>query len=135
MSSALVGCGSQAATSVRVNTAKMHFFIIGRRSEKFRAGRYGSAAAPHYPSSLTSAIGGVKRPFDSSRQCLPNNEHPGYARCSIIQVIGVPQLPNLISRLLINQQGFYVDFGEHGLLVGLFHAVNIGCFCRNYESG
>ncbi len=33
MSSTLVGCGSQAATSASVKTAKMYFFIISSRSD------------------------------------------------------------------------------------------------------
>ena len=32
----------------------------------------------------------------------------------IINLPNTPSLPNLISQFLINQQGFDIDFGEHG---------------------
>ena len=35
--------------------------------------------------------------LDSIQHGLFDNEHPGYARCSIVQFIGIPSLPNLIS--------------------------------------
>ena len=44
-----------------------------------------------------------------------NYEHPGYAGNLIINLPPIPSLPNLISQFLINQQGFDVDLGEHGL--------------------
>ncbi len=53
--------------------------------------------------------------LDSIQHGLSDNEHLGYARCSIVQFTSTPSLPNLIRQFLINQEGFYVDFGEHGL--------------------
>ena len=44
-----------------------------------------------------------------------NYEHPGYAGNLIINLPFIPNFPNLIHQFLINQQGFDVDFGEHGL--------------------
>ena len=43
-----------------------------------------------------------------------SNQHPGYAGGLIINLPLIPSLPHLVSQLLINQQGFDVDFGEHG---------------------
>jgi hypothetical protein len=47
----------------------------------------------------------------------------------------VPTLPNLISQILINQQGFYIDFGEHGLrgwaAPQLVSRVKYGLFMQN----
>ena len=40
---------------------------------------------------------------------------PRYADNLIINLPSIPSLPNLISQFIINQQGFDVDFGEHGL--------------------
>jgi hypothetical protein len=40
-----------------------------------------------------------------------NYEHPGNAGDLIINLRRIPSLPNLISQFLINQKGFYVDFG------------------------
>ena len=42
-----------------------------------------------------------------------SNEHPGYRCGPIISVLGIPQPPNLVSQLLVNEQGFDVEFGEH----------------------
>ncbi len=36
----------------------------------------------------------------------------------IAYLTSAPHLPNLISQFLIDQQGFDVDFGEHGLRMG-----------------
>ncbi len=37
----------------------------------------------------------------------------------IVHIPSIPQLPNLVSQPLINQQGFDVDFGEHGRTVAV----------------
>ena len=38
----------------------------------------------------------------------------GFELAQILRKLPTSSLPNLISQLLINQQGFDVDFGEHG---------------------
>ncbi len=49
------------------------------------------------------------------------------------QIINLPSNPSLISRFLINQQGFDVDFGEHGLLVELLRVADLGYLRRNQQ--
>jgi len=46
----------------------------------------------------------------------PSNQHPGYTRCTVVQDLSIPSLPDLVSQFLINQQSFYLDFGEHGTI-------------------
>ena len=43
-----------------------------------------------------------------------SNQHPGYTGDFVVCFAVEPLFPNLISQYLINQQGFDVDFGEHG---------------------
>ena len=51
--------------------------------------------------------------LDSIQHGLSDNKHPGYAHCSIIQIIGIPSLPHLIGQFLINQQGLDVRANKH----------------------
>ncbi len=65
--------------------------------------RFGSSAAPQKLTSSTAAIGGKAAiGLDSIQHGLSDNKHPGYAHYSIIQIIGIPSLPNLVSQFLIN---------------------------------
>lgn len=48
----------------------------------------------------------------------------GNERGLIINLPRIPSIPNLISQLLINQQGFYVNVGEHGQRMGGFGLIS-----------
>ena len=43
------------------------------------------------------------------------NQHPDNTGGFIVCLTRIPSLPNLVSQFLINQQGFDVEFDEHGL--------------------
>ncbi len=58
---------------------------------------YGSLAAPQDCITSTAAIGGeAVIALDSIQHGLFDNEHPSYARCSIIQFTSIQSLPYLI---------------------------------------
>jgi hypothetical protein len=44
-----------------------------------------------------------------------NNLPPHQIRRSLVNLPRIPALPHLVSQFVIHQQGFDIDFGEHGL--------------------
>jgi len=56
---------------------------------------------------------------------------PRARRQSIREQPTIPSFPNLISKVLINQQGFDVNFGEHGLLMESNQPEKLGYLWRN----
>ena len=57
-------------------------------------------------------IGPIPLPDQINAFVPSSNHHPCYAGDLIFNLPLIPSLPNLLSQLLVNQQGFDVEFGE-----------------------